>query len=107
MDLINEDDGLRSARLPFLASLLHQCANLFDGGAGGGEGDEARPSFVGDDSRQRGLAGAGRAPENHRRDAVAFDGGAEESSLAKELIETNDVFESPRPEALRKGRVGF
>src|SRR5207302_2020205 len=93
MNFVDEDDGLRSTRLPFLARLLHQRADLLDAGAGGGEGDETRPSLVGDDARERGLAGTGRTPEDHGRDAVALDGGAEESSFAEQLIDTDDVFE--------------
>ena len=62
---------------------------------------------LGDDARQRGLARARRTPEDHRRDAIALDGVAEEASLAEELFEPDDVFERARTEALREGRVGL
>src|SRR4051812_27960905 len=105
MDLVDEDDGLRSAGLPVFARFLHQCADVLDGTAGGREGDEFRLRLVGDDAGHGGLAGAGRPPEDHRRDAVALDGGAEKASLAKELIEADDLFQGARPDALGEGSV--
>ena len=108
VDLVDEDDRLRPARFPLAARLLHQRPDLFDRGAGGGKGHELRAGLVGDDARQRRLAGAGRAPEDHRRDAVALDGGAEKASLAEELIEADDVLDRAGAEPLgQRGVAGW
>jgi hypothetical protein len=99
VDLVDEDDRLRAAGLPFPARFLHQRPDLFDRAAGGGERDELGPGLIGDDARQGGFSGTGRPPEDHRGDAIALDGGAQEASFAEELVESDDVFEGARTQS--------
>src|SRR5688572_364354 len=106
MDLVDEDDGLRAARLTRFARFLHQRPDVLDRGGGGRERDESRPRGLGDDARQRGLPRAGRTPEDHRRDAVALDGVAKKAALAEDLLQPDDVIERGGAEALRQRSIG-
>src|SRR5438067_308975 len=105
MDLVDEDDGLRSACSPRLARLFHQRLDVLDPRRGRGELNEPRPRAFGDDPRQRRLPRARRPPEDHRGDAVALDGVAEEASLAEEVLQADDVIERGWAEALGERRV--
>ncbi len=71
----------------------HDLLDFLDAGKHGGKLDELGLGDVGDDLGERGLAGAGRAPENHRSRVVALDlhaqrfAGADQVLLADEFVE--------------------
>ena len=72
VNLVDEDDGSCPV-LPRPLGLGHHLLDLFNSGQHGGKLNELRLGHVGDDFRERGLAGAGRAPENKRTGVVALD----------------------------------
>ena len=82
VDLVDEDDRAASGRAADALGLAHHVADFLDAGHHGAEGHEARLGRVGDDARQRRLAGAGRAPEDDRLQQVALDGLAERFAWA-------------------------
>ena len=76
-------------RVPYCAGALgvgHDLLDFLDSGEHGGELDELRFGHARDNLRQRGLARARRAPENHRADVVALD------LHPQRLAGTNQVF---------------
>ena len=62
---------------------------------------------VGDDARQRRLAGAGRSPEDDRAQAIVLNRLAQRPAGRQHLILADDVVERARPHALgeRRGRI--
>ena len=106
MDLIDEDDRFDSPSLAQLARLFHQHLDVFDGRARRGERHESGLGGAGDDTGQRGLAGAGRPPEDHRRDAICFDRRTKEPSFAQKIIEADDLPERFRPQPFGEGSLG-
>ena len=92
MDFVDEDDGsLAAVGLSFGGG--HDLLDFLDAGKHGGEGYELGTGEAGDDARERGFSAAGRTPEEHGADFVAFDlrakrfAGAEEIFLADEFVE--------------------
>ena len=73
MDLVDEDD--RAAAEPAAAVLGrgHDVLDFLDAREHGAEGDELRVGEVGDEARERRLAGARRSPEDDRLQQVALD----------------------------------
>ncbi len=72
MDLVDEDDRARAV-LPGALRVRHDLLDFLDAGEHGGELNELGLGHVGDDLRQRSLAGAGRSPENEGSDVVALN----------------------------------
>src|ERR1700687_5584388 len=96
MNLVDEDDRLRSAMLAPLARLFHERLDVLDRGARRRERHEARARGPGDDARQRRLSRSRRTPEDHRRDAIGLDRGAEEAPRRQEILEADDLLQGPR-----------
>ena len=65
--------GAPAARAAAHLRRRHHFLDLLDAGEHRAERDELRLRHVGDDSRERRLAGAGRAPEDDRLQQVALD----------------------------------
>ncbi len=95
--------------------LRHHFFNFFDSGEHGAEGNELGLRAPRDDARERRLAAAGRAPEEHRAHVVALDLRAqrlarpEQLFLADEFVErlrTHPVGERPACERLFFGLDG-
>ena len=55
---------------------------------------------------QRGLTGAGRAPQDDRRQPVGFDEGAERLPRPKEPLLAHDLVQRRRAQPCREGRLG-
>ena len=55
---------------------------------------------IGNQARERGLAGAGRAPEDDRLQQVALDGFAQRPARADQLLLALDLVERARAHAL-------
>ena len=56
-----------------------------------------------DGERERGLAGAGRPPEERRREPVGLDQTAQRPARPDEVFLADDVVERPRPQRARRG----
>src|SRR5437763_13563815 len=72
MNLIDENSSA-SAVLAGTFGVGHDLLDFLDPREHGAELDEIRSRHAGNDFRQRGLAGPGRAPENQGPDVIAFD----------------------------------
>ena len=104
MDLVDEDDRPHAHQAVVLR-LLHHGADLLDAARDGGKVDKFRARPVRDDLRERGLADAGRAPEDHRGDLVALDQAAKYFARANQVRLAGELFERARAEP-RRERLG-
>src|SRR5690606_24212177 len=103
VDLVDEEDGLPALADAALLGLGDDLAHVGHAPQHCREGDECASRRVGDHPRQRRLARAGRAPEDHGRDFVALDRLAEEPALAEQVLLTEDLVERAGAHPLRKG----
>ena len=62
---------------------------------------------LGDDGRQGGLAGAGRAVEDAAGQPVGLDGPAQQPARADELLLAGELLQRGRPHAVRQGRAAL
>jgi hypothetical protein len=76
---------------------------FLDPGSHRAEGDEMGTGAAGDDSSQRGLAGAGRPPEDERADFILLDGGSEGRAWTDDLVLAQELVEIQRAHALGEG----
>ena len=82
MDLVDEQDGRARAALAF-AGFFDGGPDIFHAGEDGGDRDEFGVLMCGDQAREGGLAGAGRTPEDERRElALAANGRSQQRFLA-------------------------
>ena len=82
----------------------HDLADFLDAGQDRAERDEPRLGRVGDDAGQRGLAGAGRPPQDDRLQQVALDRLAERLAGREELFLADELVEGARPHPLGQRR---
>ena len=68
-------------------------------------GDEVRLRHLGDDARQRRLAGAGRSPQDDRLEQVALDRLAQRPAGREDLVLADDLVERARPHPLGERRA--
>ena len=78
----NDDRPPAARAAPHLGG-SHHLLDLLDAGENGAEGDKLRPRHLGDDPRERGLAGAWRPPEDDRLQQIALDGFAQRFAGAR------------------------
>ena len=84
VDLVDEEDRPAAVELLALLGARHELAQLRHAAHHRAERLEVAPwSRAATTLRERGLAGAGRAPEDHRRDAIRADGLREEARPAR------------------------
>ena len=102
MNLVDEDDGARAV-LAGAIRVGHDLLDFLDAGEHGGKFDELGLGDPGDDFRERGLAGAGRSPEDHRSGIVAFDLDAQRLAGADEVFLSDKFFERARTHAVGEG----
>src|SRR6185312_7356277 len=92
MDFVNEHDGASAILLRPLG-ISHHLLDLFNADEHGGKLNELRFCHAGNNLRQRGFAGAWRAPENQGTDVVALNlrpqgfAGRDQIFLSYKLIE--------------------
>ena len=105
MNFIHEEDGA-------LAELAAAILGGGDGGADVGhagqhrvDGDEVRPCGVGDDARQRGLAGAGRPVEDHRAELVGLDRAAQQPARPHDVLLADELVQRARAHPGGKRRL--
>lgn len=110
MDLVEEEDGLLAVPAGGAAGTLDDRADLLDPGGDRGELHETLVGGLGDDVRQGRLAGAGRAPEDHRgragRSAAGLaDQSAQGRAGLQQVLLAHDLVEGARthPDGQRAG----
>ena len=87
------------------ASILgdrHHLLDFLDAGEHRAERDEFGLREIGDEPRERGLAGAGRTPEDDRLQQVALDRFAQRPARADEFLLALDLVERARAHAFRE-----
>src|SRR5205807_10218593 len=84
----------------------HDVLDFLDAGENGAEGDEFGARETGDESRERGFAAAGRSPEEHRADVVAFDLHAQRLAGTEEFFLADEFVERARTHALGERLIG-
>ena len=99
MDFVDEDDSA-AAEFAEALGIDHDGLDFFDAGEDGAEGQEFALRHAGDDVSERGLADAGRAPENDGSELVAFDLGAQRFAGAENVFLAGVVVERGRPHAI-------
>ena len=102
MDLVDEQDGAPplSASRSWAAAIAartsatprHDRRQRLELGADG----------LGEQARERRLAGPGRAPQEDRREVPAVDGAPQRPALADEVLLADELVERPRPHPRRE-----
>ena len=107
VDLVHEEDRPLSAAATLGFRLGHHLADLLDARHHRRERHEAGARHVGQEARQRGLAGAGRPPEDHRVELALLEGTAQRLAGLGELRLADDLVEARRAHAVgqRGGRL--
>ena len=86
MDLVHEEDGPAIELHEAVARLLNLAPQVLHRAGDGGDLDELAPGVLGNDMRERGLARTRRPVENHAREHVVFDRGAQPRPRPHSLI---------------------
>ena len=102
VDLVEEQDRARPVRAEPVAGTLEHAAHVVDARRHGRQLLEGGARRLGDDPRERRLADAGRAVEDHRRRPVALDREPERRAVAEHVPLADELVERPRPDALRR-----
>ena len=106
MDLIDEEDRARAGEGAGFARALDRGAHIRRPRVDRGELHQARARLGGDEARQRRLAGARRAEEDHAEKRAAGDGGAQHCAGSDEVILPDELREAAGPHARRQWRLG-
>ena len=108
VDLVDEQDRAAAAEHALGLRLGDHRADLLHAGHDGGERHEARARHVRDELRQRRLARAGRAPEDHRVERAVLEGAPEHLAGADQVLLPHHLVEGARahPVGERRGRHG-
>ena len=102
VDLVQEQDRSPAGGFEPRLALLEYPANLLDADRRR-LGPLERPAGVtGDDLGQGGLPGSGRAPEDHRGQAVGVEHPAQKLAIAQEMLLTNKLSQVPRLHSRRQ-----
>ena len=105
VDLVDEDDRAPAGRSRGSLGVGHHVLDLLDAGEHGAERHEPRLRRVGDDARERRLAGARRSPEDDRLQQVALDGLAQRPARREQILLADELVERARPHPLGERRV--
>ena len=106
VDLVDEEDRPAAQAPPRFLRFRHDRANLLDAGEHRAERDEVGARDVRDQARERRLAGAGRAPEDDRLQAILLDRAAQRTPRADERLLPDELVQGPRPHPLRERSRG-
>ena len=99
VDLVEEQDRAPALLAETAAGLLDHLAHVLDGGVDRAELLEGLAGGVGDEARQGGLPGAGRAPEDHAGETVGLDEGSQRPARRQQVRLADDLVEGPGPQA--------
>ena len=86
---------------------LGDLAHVLDAGGDRRQRLERLAGRAGDQAGDRGLAGAGRAPEHHRRQAVGLDQHPQRTAGPEQLLLADHLVEAARPQAGGERRAPF
>ena len=106
MHFVHEDDGAPAVATRAFG-LRHHFLDFLDAGEHGAEGNEFGVRAPGDDPRERRLAAAGRAPEEHRAELVALDLRAQRLAGAEQLFLADEFVERLRAHAVGERPAGL
>ncbi len=98
--LIDEEHRRTAIVLSYLAGAVYGCPDILDAGQDGRHGDELGAAARGDHAGQGGLAGAGRAPEDHRVQTVMLDRLAQRAAGTEDVLLTGEFIEIARAHAI-------
>jgi hypothetical protein len=105
MDLVEEEDR-RASAASALGRPREYLADFGLAGVDGRELLERRRRVDGGEPRDRRLAGARRAVQDHRVDVPGLERGAQRRALAQQVALPDDVVERARPQPNRERPVG-
>src|SRR5699024_6412504 len=109
VDLVDEQYGLAADGPQPGARLIDHLADVLDAGEHGGDLDELAVAGLGDDVGERGLAGAGRTPQDHRgrcgAGVVGGDQAAQGAAGLERVVLTDHLVEGARPHPHRERRA--
>jgi hypothetical protein len=107
MDFIDEQQG-RLAGQTSHAGLLESLLQVGDAGEHRRELLELIARLLGQQARDGGLAGAGRAPEDHRGQALGLGHTADRAVGSQQVVLSHDLVEPLRSQAVgeRRRRLG-
>ena len=103
MNFVNEKHR-SPAVMPRLFRRRHHFLDFLDAGEDGAEAHEVAARFARDDRGQRGLAGARRAPEDHRAQFVALDLLAQRLARPQDVKLAHEFLDGLRPHAVGERR---
>ena len=87
-------------KLALGARRLEDFAQIGDAGLDRRELLEMEIGLLGEEPRHRGLAGARRAPEDHRAEPAGLDHAAQHALLAEEMVLADDLGQRRRAQAI-------
>ena len=105
--LVEEEDRAAALLADAGARPLRDLAHVLHAGGDRRHRLERLAGRAGDEAGDRGLAGAGRAPQHHRREAVGLDQHPERATGPEELLLADHLVEAARPEAGGQRRAPF
>src|SRR5262249_31600048 len=100
MDLVDEEDGFFGELIAPLGRLGHDVADVLDPGPDRRDLPKARAHAASQKACQRGLPGAGWAPQNQRRQGALAQGALEQAARAQEMALPDELLERARTHAL-------
>ncbi len=107
MDLIQEEDGAAAFELEALGGFVDDLADALDADGGRVLAHELSLGVGGDELCERGLAGAGRAVQDHARDGAGVEHAAEELAGTEDVLLTGELGDGARAHACREGQHGL
>jgi len=103
VNLVDEDDGPPPGRAAAHFRGRHDVLDLPDPREHRAELHEVGPGHVGHDARERGLAGARRAPEDDRVEYVPLDRFAQRHPRRENVLLPDDLVERPGANPIGEG----
>ena len=107
MDLVAEQNRAALLDAPPLSGFADDLAHARHALGHGAEGHELLGRVVREQTRERGLAAAGRAPQDHAADRAALDGFAQRFAGAEQLLVAEKIRERLGTQPVRERRVRF
>ena len=96
MNLVDEDDGALAFEIKRAARLIHSLAQLGDAGGNRRDRFEDGARLLREQQCDRGFAGAGRTPQDHRMERAGRDHLAEQLAWAEQMFLADDFVERAR-----------
>jgi hypothetical protein len=109
VNLVDEEDRAPAEPTARVFGFGHYLADFLDSREHGAEGDEPRPRHACDQSRQGGLAGTWRTPQDDRVEAILFDRLTQRPAGREQRLLPDVLVERTRTHPLgerRRGRDG-